>query len=51
MTIIPKRVVEVKRGPDIEGMQELTTVVLELEDGEILEIALPTYLFLRMRHV
>jgi hypothetical protein len=51
MRIVPKRIIECKPGPVIEGRQAVTTVVLELEDGSHLEVDLPTYLFTRRETV
>jgi hypothetical protein len=44
--VIPKRIVEIRPAPVLAGMQDLTILVLEMEDGSpFYELALPTYLF------
>jgi hypothetical protein len=48
MVIIPKRIVEIREGPDVEGLQELSTIVMELENNDVLEVAIPKYLLIRL---
>jgi hypothetical protein len=47
MVIIPKRIIEIREGPEVEGLQKLSTVVMELDNNEVLEVAVPTYLFIK----